>query len=658
MYTDWVIHDSHDLYYRTPFGAVPCNQEIRLKIVVMKPVDKVILRLWKGTEEEQIAMYLNEISGNKRIYQIRLKAPAAPLQLWYFFILYLDGKKYYYGNSTDYGGRGATQEWEPPSYQITVYKEGASTPHWFKESIMYQIFVDRFYNGHEGQKILNKKANKYVYHYPAWEENIKPYRVNEKTGEIRGFDIYGGNLAGIIKKLSYLRDLGITVLYLNPIFEAPSNHKYDTADYQKVDSIFGDNETFQILAAKANEMGIKIILDGVFSHTGSDSIYFNKEGTYDNIGAYQSEESPYYSWYSFQKHCDEYHCWWGIDTLPNVNEMDPCYRDFIITADNSIIKYWLKMGAKGWRLDVADELPDEFIKEIHREMKNLDPDSVLIGEVWEDASRKVSYHKIREYLLGEELDSVMNYPFRQILLDFFTGRKHASEATLALLSIKENYPLHNFYANMNILGTHDVPRILTVLGGIPEDILIKYGHDTNLELTLSQRMLAKQRLKLLTLIQMTFPGVPCIYYGDEVGMEGYQDPFNRGTYPWGHEDQEILNWYKKIISLRNKYDVFKTGEWLPLTVQNDDVFGYVRTIRNNKNVFMQEQENNLAILLVNRSVRKTMEIKVNLSEYVAKCKLFNLLEANHSLTVEDGLLQMKVEPLQGKLFIKKLSDKL
>jgi len=651
VYTDWVFHNSHDISYRSPFGAVTCNQEVLLKIEMLKPVDKVILRLWKDGAEEQVEMRLIEIQEGKRIYGEKIKAPSKPLQLWYFFIIYLKGKKYYYGNFTNYGGIGVTQEWEPLSYQITVYKEGANTPQWFKESVMYQIFVDRFFNGHEDQKIINKKENKYDYHYPAWEENVKPYRIYQEKGEIQGFDIYGGNLLGIIKKLPYLKELGINILYLNPIFEAPSNHKYDTADYKNIDSMFGDNETFKTLCLKAQEMGISIILDGVFSHTGSDSIYFNKEGTYDSLGAFQSEESPFFPWYSFQKHCDEYHCWWGIDTLPNVNEMDPAYRNFIIHDENSVIKYWMQMGAKGWRLDVADELPDEFIKEIRSAMKAIDPESILIGEVWEDASRKVSYHKLREYFLGEELDSVMNYPFREIMLEFFKGQRNAFEASRALLSISENYPTHNFYANMNIIGSHDVPRIFTVLGDTPHEDALSREEQANLKLTPSQRNLASKRLKLFTLIQMTFPGVPCIYYGDEAGMAGYKDPLNRGPYPWGKEDQDILSWYKKIISIRNKYDVLKTGEWYPLNI-NKDVFGYLRIIKDNKDVFYQKKNNNVSVLIVNRCIIKDIEITIDMIKHVSECRLYNVLEENSHFDVKDGFLKLKLNPLEGKLLLK------
>ncbi|MFZ5945205.1 MAG: glycoside hydrolase family 13 protein [Bacillota bacterium] len=655
MVKDWIFHNSHDVYYRNPFGAVPCNQEVRLKIETWRPVDKVILRLWQGEREELAEMQLIEIQETKRIYEKTIKVPAKPLQLWYYFIIYLEGKKYYYGNLTNYGGAGISQEWEPPSYQITVYKEGAATPQWFKESVMYQIFVDRFFNGLEEKQIIGTKKNKYDYHYPDWEENVKPYRINKKTGEIQGYDIYGGNLIGITEKLVYLKELGINVIYLNPIFEAPSNHKYDTADYKKIDSMFGDNETFRVLCVKAQEQGIKIILDGVFSHTGSDSIYFNKEGNYDSIGAYQSEDSPYFSWYSFKRYCDEYHCWWGIDTLPNVNEMDPDYRNFVIHADNSVIKYWLKMGAKGWRLDVADELPDEFIKEIRRAMKALDPESVLIGEVWEDASRKVSYHKLREYFLGEELDSVMNYPFREIMLDFFNGYRNAHEANLALLSFHENYPAHNFFANMNIIGSHDVPRALTVLGDTPDADSLTPEEQSNYKLSASQKKLAVKRLKLLALIQMTFPGVPCIYYGDEAGLEGYKDPFNRGTYPWGNEDQELLGWYKKIINLRNKYDVFKTGHWFPLEI-NKDVFGFVRIVQGGRDVFNHQKNDNFAVLVVNRSIYSQMEITLDLSKYLSEGKLNNLLEDKQEHLVKQGFLSLKLEQLEGKLLLNKLNQ--
>ncbi|HBS60173.1 MAG TPA: hypothetical protein DEA44_13005, partial [Firmicutes bacterium] len=288
-----------------------------------------------------------------------------------------------------------------------------------------------------------------------------------RTGKIFAYDFFGGNLRGVLAKLPYLKQLGVGAIYLNPVFESPSNHKYDTGDYKKIDPLFGDYPLFSQLCSRARELGMAIILDGVFSHTGSDSRYFNKEGRYPELGAYQSTASPYFPWYRFHNHPDQYECWWGIDTLPNVNELEPSYLDFIADNEDSVLKYWLRAGIKGWRLDVADELPGRFIKHLHTVLKAQDPAAVLIGEVWEDASRKVSYGTERAYLLGDELDSVTNYPFRSMLLDFILGVDDAAQTQHRLTSLAENYPREHFYAALNMLGSHDVPRILSLLGEAP-----------------------------------------------------------------------------------------------------------------------------------------------------------------------------------------------
>ena len=205
------------------------------------------------------------------------------------------------------------------------------------------------------------------------------YKAEQFGGEYLSNDFFGGNLDGVRKKLPYLKELGITAIYLNPIFTAYSNHKYDTGDYESIDPMFGDNGLFECLCKEAEERGIRVILDGVFNHTGSDSKYFNKDGTYPTVGAYQSEDSPYFGWYKFTKHPDEYECWWGIKTLPAVNENEPSFVDYSLTAPDAIIKKWLHLGASGWRLDVADELPSEFIKTMRREVKSAKEDAVIIG---------------------------------------------------------------------------------------------------------------------------------------------------------------------------------------------------------------------------------------------------------------------------------------
>jgi 4-alpha-glucanotransferase len=442
-------------------------------------------------------------------------------------------------------------------------------PEWLKKGIMYQIYVDRFFNGNPKQEILNPKKGSLL--HGDWYDT--PFYLKDEKGRVLRWTFFGGNLLGVIEKLPYLEELGISIIYFNPIFEAASNHKYDTGNYLKIDPMYGDNETFARLVQEAEKYGIAIILDGVFSHTGSDSIYFNKYGNYPGLGAFQSEDSPYYPWYKFKDCQGEYECWWGVDDLPNVNELEPSYTEFIFGGKNSVIRHWMGKGVKGWRLDVIDELPDEFVKELRQAVKKADPQAVLIGEVWEDASRKVSYGKQREYFWGEELDSVMNYPLRKILLDYILGRINAEISYKKLMSLFENYPRENFLAAMNILGSHDRARVLTLLGEAPaEESLTEVGKE-NYRLPAEARNKAVQRLKLLVLVQMTLPGAPCVYYGDEVGVEGFSDPYNRGTYPWGKEDQEILKWYKKLIRLRREYHFLNEGEFSPF-YYGTEILGY------------------------------------------------------------------------------------
>lgn len=643
-----IFYNSHDEYFKNPFGAVTCNGRVNIKLRASKKItpEKVFLRLWHDEgREDKIQMKLMEDNGGDWIYTVEMQTPDTPGLIWYYFIINLHDNLLYYGNNIKgYGGTGAVSDKPPDSYQLTVYKANAKAPVWFSESIMYQIFVDRFYNGLEDGIVLNPRED--ILLREVWEDN--PEYIRDSTGRVMQYDFFGGNLIGIIKKLNYLKSLNVGVIYLNPIFESPSNHKYDTSDYKNIDRMFGDNETFMVLCKEADSLGIKIIIDGVFSHTGSDSIYFNRLGKYNSIGAYQSLNSPYYSWYRFKNYPDEYESWWGIDTLPNVNELDKYYEDFIIFDKDSVIKRWMKLGAKGWRLDVADELPDEFIKHLRAEMKNIDSESILIGEVWEDASNKSSYDKRREYLLGEELDSVMNYPFRDIMLDFMLERQPSSDTVARMMQIYENYPIDNFYFNMNLIGSHDVPRILTLLGEAPDESNMSISKREAFRLGLDKKAIGIKRLKILSLIQMTFPGVPCIYYGDEAGVEGYKDPFNRSTYPWGKENMELLDWYRDITTLRNKYDVLKTGIWNPLS-PNEDVFGYIRDIQC-RDVFGREIKSNRAIVLVNRgfNISSIVDLYIGGKDLF---RMYDVLDENKVYEVREGRLNAEIPPLASMLLI-------
>lgn len=470
-----------------------------------------------------------------------------------------DGLFYYtFGLETPYGvlytgrdGRLTPNLAGVSCEQLTVYKKDTHIPKKFRGGMMYQIFVDRFFDG--GFKI-SASSGKVI--NPDWENGVPKYP--EKPGD--AFDnneFFGGNLYGVADKLDYIASLGVDTLYLCPIFEAASNHKYDTADYERVDTMFGGDEALRHLIKECRHRGMKLILDGVFNHTGADSRYFNKFGHYSEVGAYNSEGSPYYDWYSFEEYPHKYRCWWGVDILPAVNSENLSWREYIC-GENGIIRKYLRMGIDGWRLDVADELSDVFLEDLKRAARAEKPDALIIGEVWEDASNKVAYDKRRRYFRGNQLDSVMNYPLKEAVIDYIM----TADCTRLCNTARElwaHYPTDVSHVLMNFLGTHDTERILTVLSG--EDT----RNMTNRELAdhkmpTELRETAKKRLKLAWTLLAAFPGIPCIYYGDEVGMEGGRDPFNRRPYVWGREDRELTDHYRLIGAVRSSEILFAEGD--------------------------------------------------------------------------------------------------
>lgn len=357
--------------------------------------------------------------------------------------------------------------------------------------------------------------------------------------------------------MDYIAGLGVTILYLNPISKSFSSHRYDTGDYKTPDPLLGTEADFAALCDAAHAWGIRVILDGVYSHTGSNSLYFNREGAFPSVGAYNSKESPYYSWYTFYNWPNVYHSWWDFDTLPTVNKMDPAFVRYIITDEDSVLAHWLRLGADGYRLDVADELPDEFIKLLRNRIKELNPDALLLGEVWEDASNKCAYGKRRTYFTGGELDSVMNYPFRTAIVNFVRNLDGGRGFKETVMSIMENYPPQVAACNMNLLGTHDTPRILTAL---VDDFDGSREEKAKRHLSRNLLPVAVERLQMASFLQYTLPGSPSLYYADEAGMEGYRDPFNRRTYPWGREDPELLAHFRRLGQLRKACDALRLGD--------------------------------------------------------------------------------------------------
>ena len=434
------------------------------------------------------------------------------------------------------------------TWQITVYDESYETPAWMKGGTMYQIFPDRF------RKVGELPIADWKVRRDDWGGQ-PTYKPNE-YGKVLNNDFFGGNLNGITEKLDYLQALGVTVLYLNPIFEAYSNHRYDTGDYMKIDAQLGTEEDFDRLIRAAKERGIHVVLDAVLNHTGADSRYFNKYGRYESVGAYQSKTSPYADWFHFHDFPDSYDSWWGIDTLPAVNEHSASYQEFVF-GEAGVLKKWLRHGIGGYRLDVADELPDFFLQKLRAAVKQTTPDAVVIGEVWEDASNKIAYSERRQYLQGFELDSVMNYPLKDAIISFVQSG-NTSQLRETLYMLIDHYPKETLDCLMNILGTHDTPRILTVLGG-----KTCANKDEMAVTSMNEKEVAraKAKLKMAAVLQFTLPGVPCVYYGDENAMQGYQDPFCRGCFDWEHTDEELLAFYQKLGGLRKQFSAFRTGEF-------------------------------------------------------------------------------------------------
>ena len=384
----------------------------------------------------------------------------------------------------------------------------------------------------------------------------------------------------------------MTCIYLNPIFESHENHRYNTANYRKVDPLLGTNEDFRELCKAAKTRGISVILDGVFSHTGADSIYFNKFGRYPTPGAYQSEKSPYYSWYHFWGN-KEYESWWGIDTLPNVDENNPSYTKYIC-GDDGVLDYWLSLGAAGYRLDVADELPDEFLDNLRACVKKFDEEKIVIGEVWEDASNKEAYGVKRRYLLGDQLDSVMNYPFREAIIAYMKGEA-ATTFRDRIMGILENYPKCTVDVLMNFVSTHDIERAINRFGGQPCDDKSKDWMASN-ELSPEEYERGKTLLKGAMVLQFFLPGVPSIYYGDEAGLQGWKDPFNRRCYPWGQEDTELIDYTRQLAKIRREHPAFAEGA-MEFLVLEDNVVGFARYIPEN---------GSSAVILLNRSGNTAM----------------------------------------------------
>ncbi len=532
-----ILYNPLDKFYKSVVGAVRADDEITFR--VRGNFDSVVFVYEKDGEDFSREQALAKKNGYSEL-TVRF---SRGLYTYRFRI----GEGVYIGAGKDLTG---VIDGNPQKYYISAYSRDYRVPEWLAGGVIYQIFPDRFYCKNSEKRIPAGK----IYH-----ENKADIPIFKPTpeGKVLNNDFFGGDIAGIIEKLPYLNSLGVTAIYLNPIFEAYSNHRYDTGDYLKIDSLLGTEEELKELIEKANDYGIKLILDGVFNHTGDDSVYFDKYGKYGNHGAYGDANSPYRNWYKFIKYPTEYESWWGITTLPAMNKEDDSYVEFI-TGEGGVLSRYTRLGIGGWRLDVVDELPASFVQKIRNAVKRENEKAIIIGEVWEEATTKISYGVRREYFLGAELDSVMNYPLKDAIITFVTQGK-AEIIAACVREQLDRYPAFVLNSVMNILGTHDTARILSVVGdfdarGKTKDEL-SCVHYEGIDYEI-----AKNRVKAAALLNFTLVGVPCVYYGDEIGMQGFTDPLNRKYFDWNNPDEELLSFFRTLGKIRQNFPALKSGE--------------------------------------------------------------------------------------------------
>lgn len=506
----------------------------------------------KDNSRQRIRMPFLEKSEGYYIFQATVKFEAEGL-FWYFFEVKSERGNCFICKTNSFDVETTAEVTQ--SFAQLVYKNELSVEAKFRQGITYHIFVDRF---KKGAGLEKPKPNYGLMMRKDWGGEITK---NSNDFLVINKECFGGDLQGIIDKLPYIKSLGASTIYLSPIFEASSYHKYDTADFMRVDPLFGGDKAFEQLLAAAKQLGIGIVLDGVFNHAGSDSVYFNKSGYHKAEGAYQSQKSEYYDWFTFEEWPDKYSCWWGINTLPQFNEENLKLQKFF-AGEGGVVEKQMKKGLLGFRLDVVDEISDGFLNKIAKRIRTVKRDALVLGEVWEDAATKIAYNQRRSYFSGGQLNSVMNYPLKNGIIDFVT-KGNAEGLRDVFYMLQDHYPVWVRSNLMNFLGTHDTKRVLTILSEA------------------SNANKAVQLLKAASAIQYCSQGVPAVFYGDEAGMQGGDAPFCRNCFPWGKENKELLAWYKKLGTLRSTSKVLSDGDSKVLFAHNG-VFVFERTLKNER----------------------------------------------------------------------------
>ena len=596
------IFNSLDKFFKNPIGPLKNGEVLTLRVKIQRhlnPVNVLVTFREFKNEGNIFTLHMKNEKEDSDYFYFKLKISNIEVNIYqYYFSFQSNGQTKFIVMSDDSWEGKITDDLSPSLWQLTVYNPVKTHPN-MQNGIMYQIFPDRFYNSGLTTNVPEDRK------YREWGEI--PFYDNHTIGT----DFFGGDLKGIIVKLNYLKKLNVSVLYLNPIWEAQSNHRYNTGDYENIDPVLGTIEDLKELVKKAHSLGMIVILDAVLNHTGSDSVYFNKYNRYPNEGAYNTPDSLYYNWFYFKENRDNYESWWGFKSLPKVNQNNPDFIKYIFD-EGGVIDKWYETGIDGLRLDVADELENETLERINEASRRNRDSIVIIGEVWDNASNKCNYGHRMNYFLGQELTSVMNYPVKDVLLAYIRYGGHWSkELKRVLISVfVEDYPREIANSLMNFLSTHDTVRAITKLCGheVDEnDRNWQFNHD---KLSRYDYSIGRRRLMLSYLIIYFLPGVPSIFYGDEIGMYGYKDPFCRKCFTWDRIDKKIFRFMKSIGRLRNSISRF-------LKKADFDV----GEIDDEKCILIRKTNNRFIFLFVNRSNRR---ICLDAKNYVLKyIKQFN-----------------------------------
>jgi len=705
---DGLRHDSRDLLYRTPGGAVPAGTPVTLRFRTFhNDVNRVRARVFNPNTNSQSFADLTLAASDVSCYQPGLEAETcdywattltntSPNNYWYRFTITDGTKTVYYADNTAAldGGLGSTSDsLVDYSYALMAYDPTFSSPGWAQNAVVYQIFPDRFRSGRSNN---DPKSGDIRYDDPVLKLNwgtlpegyCRSY-VDAATNCIwrfgnpppwgvglpetpRGRDYYGGDLRGVDQNLEYLKSLGVNTLYFNPIFDAGSNHSYDTQDYYKIDPYFGTQKDWENLVKHANQLNIRIVLDGVFNHMSSDSAFFDRYHHYATVGACESLTSPYRNWFTFHDvaagsgtcvgtngaNSATYDGWFGFDSIPVLNKSNPAVQAYFLTSANSVSKNWLNKGAAGWRLDVMGDssFPNGYWESFRSIVKATKSDSLIIGELWQKDST------LLRFLRGDRADTTMNYRLRDAVIGFLidqnfdskgfadSGRVIApTEFANRLSSIREDYPDAAYYSLMNLVGSHDTARILWLL--TPGDF-----SRADKELNAANLAIGKRRVELASLVQFTLPGAPTIYYGDEVGLTGADDPDDRRTYPWadlgGVPDQAMFTHYQTLAALRRDHAVLTAGDLRILLA--DDSAGVV--------AYGRKLPKQAALVVLNRSDQDQM-VTIPVAGYLPGGLVLNTqyVAANatpvaSSAVVSNGSVSITAPPHSGWLLATDLVD--